>query len=45
MNEGLTGLERVINDRIFIFLWTIPLTYGSTTILSSTFFNIDDKLF
>ncbi len=32
MNEGLTGLERhegnydsVINDRIFIFGWTIPL--------------------
>ncbi len=29
MNEGLKGLERhdwVINDRIFILEWTIPLT-------------------
>ncbi len=27
MNEGLTGLERhVINDRIFIFVSTIPLS-------------------
>ncbi len=27
MNEGLTGLNdtRVINDRMFIFGWTIPL--------------------
>ncbi len=28
MKEGLTGLDdkRVINDRIFIFEWTIPLS-------------------
>ncbi len=31
MNKGFMGLERyegwVINDRIFIFGWTIPLNY------------------
>ncbi len=25
MNKGLTGLERLINDIIFIFGWTNPL--------------------
>jgi len=33
MNEGLAGLERhegdKINDRMFIFGWTIPLTSTS----------------
>ncbi len=37
MNEGLMGLERheggVINDRIFIFGWTIPLRRFKTIVL------------
>jgi len=35
MNEGLMGVERhgVINERIFIFVWTNPLTTLATQII------------
>ncbi len=33
MNKGFIGLERhggVINDRVFIFGWTVPLSWKNT---------------
>ncbi len=44
MNDGLTGLEQhyglVINHRIFIFGWIIPLNFGAELALQCMCYDI-----